>query len=417
MKPVILLLICLLCNQAYGSEQASQKQYGVTLNDGTSVELLGLRYYGHRDLERYKGKDWPWWRPDGSSLEGPPDKRTDLSSCSDSYLFVVRINGTGDYSCKTVGPWGEDLNVQTVNSKGEGSENADLRRFILRFSPGQKEANIRLGLATDKWKVVENWPFWERATPESSLFESNEEVIMRCPEQKGTDIAAEVTQTILDEATRLVMFDRDGDRHEPKREYGGRSAGLIRYIYRFENLHRNKIERIEFQKRPYDYWITFNNVSLCPRQETKVEVQVEKAGALLPGQGLPTFDNIKIDFNSENSKGKAILFCFFDMEQRPSRHYIQELAKQAEQLGQKGVTVVAVQASKVDKSTLDECLQKRNISFPVGMIEGDEEKTRFNWGVKSLPWLILTDRKHIVQSNGFTLSELDEKLKQISGEQ
>jgi len=38
------------------------------------------------------------------------------------------------------------------------------------------------------------------------------------------------------------------------------------------------------------------------------------------------------------------------------------------------------------------------------------KKNRFVWGVKSLPWLILTDQKHIVEANGFSLAELDEKI-------
>jgi len=38
------------------------------------------------------------------------------------------------------------------------------------------------------------------------------------------------------------------------------------------------------------------------------------------------------------------------------------------------------------------------------------EKIRFAWGVKSLPWLILTDQKHIVEANGFSLAELDERI-------
>jgi len=44
------------------------------------------------------------------------------------------------------------------------------------------------------------------------------------------------------------------------------------------------------------------------------------------------------------------------------------------------------------------------------MVWADEKETIFAWGVKSLPWLILTDRKHIVRAEGFGLSELDEKL-------
>ena len=44
------------------------------------------------------------------------------------------------------------------------------------------------------------------------------------------------------------------------------------------------------------------------------------------------------------------------------------------------------------------------------MIQGDEEKIRFTWGVKFLPWLILTDKQHIVQADGFSINELDEKI-------
>ena len=58
-------------------------------------------------------------------------------------------------------------------------------------------------------------------------------------------------------------------------------------------------------------------------------------------------------------------------------------------------------------------MEKINIPFPVGMVQGDAEKTCFDWGVKSLPWLILTDKKHIVQAEGFNVNELDEKIKAL----
>ena len=46
------------------------------------------------------------------------------------------------------------------------------------------------------------------------------------------------------------------------------------------------------------------------------------------------------------------------------------------------------------------------------MTQGDEERIRFNWGVKSLPWLILTNRNHVAAAEGFSLDELDEKIKE-----
>ena len=71
---------------------------------------------------------------------------------------------------------------------------------------------------------------------------------------------------------------------------------------------------------------------------------------------------------------------------------------------------VAIQATKIDKDTLDDWVKENKISFPVGVIEANEAKTRMVWGVKSLPWLILTDKKHIVHSNGFQLGELENKI-------
>jgi hypothetical protein len=50
-------------------------------------------------------------------------------------------------------------------------------------------------------------------------------------------------------------------------------------------------------------------------------------------------------------------------------------------------------------------------NWTIATIEANEEKTSFNWGVKSLPWLILTDRNHIVNAEGFDLVELDEKIR------
>jgi hypothetical protein len=57
-------------------------------------------------------------------------------------------------------------------------------------------------------------------------------------------------------------------------------------------------------------------------------------------------------------------------------------------------------------------IKENGINFPIGMIEDDEEQTRYNWGVKSLPWLILTDTKHVVLDEGFALGNLEMKLKQ-----
>ena len=128
------------------------------------------------------------------------------------------------------------------------------------------------------------------------------------------------------------------------------------------------------------------------------------------GKLLPRFENIKIDFSPKQTKDRTVLVCFWDMQQRPSRRCIIQLAKQAQQLKQEGVVVVTVQASKVDENTLNQWVKNYKIPFPVGMVQGDVEKIRFVWGVCSLPWLILTNRQHVVTAEDFGPNELNEKI-------
>jgi len=129
------------------------------------------------------------------------------------------------------------------------------------------------------------------------------------------------------------------------------------------------------------------------------------------GKPLPKFEGTNLNLSAEQTKARAILLCFFDMNQSPSRHCIKQLAQKAEELKEKDVAVAAVQASEVPEKTLNEWKKKSNIPFPVGAITADIEKTRFTWGVRSLPWLILTNWEQTVIAEGFGIDELDEELK------
>ncbi|OHB79448.1 MAG: hypothetical protein A2Z25_07550 [Planctomycetes bacterium RBG_16_55_9] len=104
------------------------------------------------------------------------------------------------------------------------------------------------------------------------------------------------------------------------------------------------------------------------------------------------------------------------MQQRPSRHYVTKLAEMAGVLANKGVTVLCVHASGVEAKTIDEWIREYNIPFPAKPMVEDPEKARLAWGVKSLPWLILTDREHVVRAEGFGLAELDANMKKVNKE-
>jgi beta-lactamase regulating signal transducer with metallopeptidase domain len=135
----------------------------------------------------------------------------------------------------------------------------------------------------------------------------------------------------------------------------------------------------------------------------------------LVGKPLPDLkDLLGTKLSSADIDGKRIVVCFFDMKQRASRQFISELAKRAKELKEEGIVAVAVQAPKVDEKSLNEWVQKLSLPFATGMVQDDTGNTRFTWGVRSLPWLIFTDRKHIALAEGFDLDKLDREIRAIN---
>ena len=145
-----------------------------------------------------------------------------------------------------------------------------------------------------------------------------------------------------------------------------------------------------------------------------VSEQPEPQPLPLVGKRIPDLDKLNIDINQEQASGRMMLFCFFDMEQRPSRNCVLQLSKKSNDLQAKDIVIIAIQASKIEQEALNQWIKKYNIPFSVGMVQGDEKKFSLAWSVKSLPWLILTDSMHIVKAEGFSLIELDSKIETMN---
>ena len=135
----------------------------------------------------------------------------------------------------------------------------------------------------------------------------------------------------------------------------------------------------------------------------------------LVGKPLPELTKFNLALSNTITQDKSILICFFDMNQRPSRRYVSQLNEQIEQLSDKSVAVIGIQTSKIEEGTLDEWMKSSSISFPIGLISTNTDEVKFNWGVKSLPWLILTDKGHTVIAEGFTLDELEDMITSVAG--
>ncbi len=73
--------------------------------------------------------------------------------------------------------------------------------------------------------------------------------------------------------------------------------------------------------------------------------------------------------------------------------------------------LVAIQSVKTDSPACDPWAKEAGDYCRTGTIEGNSKQIQLTWGVRSLPWLILTDNRHVVTAEGFPVNELDDRLK------
>jgi len=128
--------------------------------------------------------------------------------------------------------------------------------------------------------------------------------------------------------------------------------------------------------------------------------------AKLEGKRLDRIEGLE-PLVGQDAANKPLLVLFIDQQQRPSRRALLNLAGRADTLGEKGIEVVVAQVTQLDRSVLDQWFKDRNIPFEVHILEGDFNQQQHAWGVKSLPWLVLTDERHAVVEEGLSLESLE----------
>jgi hypothetical protein len=126
---------------------------------------------------------------------------------------------------------------------------------------------------------------------------------------------------------------------------------------------------------------------------------------------LPALTDLSAALSHAPANGRPILLYLVDIEQRPSRNCLTQLAKQANTLADRDIAVIVVQVSRVDLKGHDAFLKANHIALPIHVVDEGFEIRKSVWGVRSLPWLILTDIEHIVRAEGFGISELEPKIR------
>ena len=115
------------------------------------------------------------------------------------------------------------------------------------------------------------------------------------------------------------------------------------------------------------------------------------------------FEGIDIELNAEQARVKMLLLCFWDIQQRPSRNLLIELAGHKKELENKGVVVLLVHTSDIGAEKLKSWIDKNKIPYICGRITSDTQRVLYRWGVRGQPWLVLTDGDGAIRAGGFEL--------------
>jgi hypothetical protein len=130
----------------------------------------------------------------------------------------------------------------------------------------------------------------------------------------------------------------------------------------------------------------------------------------LSNKTLPALEVFDFGDSKPHLRGQPVLVCFWDYTQRPSRHAVSQLAGTKQQLSKKNVAVVLIHATAMDEPA-KQWLAEKDLPAHSGSIIKDAEQLRSQWGVQSLPWIILTNAENNVIAEGFSVNELENKLK------
>lgn len=161
-----------------------------------------------------------------------------------------------------------------------------------------------------------------------------------------------------------------------------------------------------------------------PAGETNVIIRLEAQSSSAPppvpkrpslvGQPLPDLAGLADLPEATSLHGKPLVICLWDINQRPSRRLARLLAEQHAALTQKGVAVLAVQASPTSPEELKTWQAANPLPFPVGRVGEASARTKWAMETESKPWLILVNDQGKVSAEGFAPDELEEKIKQLA---
>jgi len=289
---VAILMFCCVLPMASidaAAQKPSDQEFKVTLPNGITIELVGVR----------KPETNQWWRPDGSPLaETPYDSSEGDPQHQNPYEFAVhfenlpegvtgglRINPSG-------GGWGgtipETMDKLKPHKAGKPVEN--MAYTVVDQDPRTDTVTVRVDLATGEWKVDSTYPRsgggWNARTSGSPAVGT---VSYSAPYERDNKTYVTATYSAIERDkcdVRLVALDAYNAEHLS--DYPGglwTSAGFAQITPDF-NLPLDDVAAFYLQTRPYTR-IEFRNVALRPGTRQKGEIVTTEPGQSVAAEGKP----------------------------------------------------------------------------------------------------------------------------------
>ena len=250
--------------------------------------------------------------------------------------------------------------------------------------------------------------------------------------RSGEDVQAD--DIILEPADKVLSgttVDSNGDAFPGVRvRLSGTAIGNLVVLsddgtWRFEDLPAGRFDIMGIARLDGEVYASEETRVEVPADDVKLVMRLysarrEETGpartASLLGAPLGALGAVAPTFDAATADGTPLLVVFLDINQRASRHVVAELAEAADKLAERAVKVLLIDESGATAEELAEWVEGTGAPFAAAALSGQPEEVHAEWGIQGLPWLILTDKDHVVRAEGFQIGELDDRLAKLAEE-
>jgi hypothetical protein len=205
--------------------------------------------------------DVAWFSPDGSPLDQLPDVEPSsvFLNSSNVYRFVVNIDAKNDVDIAFDAPGGGSRGSSYSSSSGHGP----LRGVFFAVLPtGAKTFSFRVGFASGDWTTVcsTTRPAVESAQQVDGT--TGGTIAFKALDQSTSPASVETIERPGIGGRLIAIADGKIYVGSVRNSFG--TAGMSSERYEFRGAPVGRIERLEFQTRPYDEWLEFKNIAIPP---------------------------------------------------------------------------------------------------------------------------------------------------------